>query len=99
MKLAVGLIDGLESVDVELLGEFTDAAGRSYSPGRYTFNTELALDPVESSASFAIDDIVIGVGFHWERKERQVFRGDLRLVQRNGLTAINGISLEEYVTS
>jgi len=99
MKLAVGLIEGLESVDVELLGNFADASGRSYSPGRYHFDTEQTLVPAEAGASFAIDDIVIGIGFHWERKERQVFRGDLRLVKRTGLTAINDVSLEEYVTS
>jgi len=99
MKLAVGLIEGLESIDVELLGRFTDASGRSYPPGRYHFDKDVTLTPAEPEASFAIDDIVIGIGFHWERKERQVFRGDLRLVRRSGLTAINDVSLEEYVTS
>lgn len=99
MKLSVGLIEGLESIDVELLGRFTDQSGRSYSPGRYHFDKEITLLPTDAADSFAIDDIVIGVGFHWERKERQVFRGDLRLVRRNGLTAVNDVSLEEYVTS
>jgi SpoIID/LytB domain protein len=99
MKLAVGLIEGLESVDVELLGTFTDETGRSYAPGRYHFDREITLVPATTTASFAVEDIVIGVGFHWERKERQVFRGDLRLVRRKGLTAINDVSLEDYVTS
>ena len=99
MKLAVGLIEGLESVDVELLGPFTDPTGRAYPPGRYHFDQEVTLTPVGPEASFAIEDIVIGIGFHWERKERQVFRGDLRLVRRSGLTAINDVPLEEYVTS
>jgi peptidoglycan hydrolase-like amidase len=44
--------------------------------------------------------MVIGIGFHWERKERQVFRGAVRIIRRaGGLTVINDLPLEEYVTS
>ena len=38
MKLAVGLMEGVESVRVELLGTFTDAAGKSYPPGHNTIS-------------------------------------------------------------
>ena len=99
MNLAVGLMEGVESVRVELLGTFTDAAGKSYSPGKYHLESEITLIPSAPDASFAIEDVVIGIGFHWERKERQVFRGDLRILKREGLTVINDVSLEEYVTS
>jgi SpoIID/LytB domain protein len=99
MNLAVGLIENTKAVDVELLGNFSDATGRSYPPGRYRFDEELTLTPSKPEATFAVHDVVIGIGFHWERKERQVFRGGLRLVQRSGLTVINDISLEDYVTS
>ena len=99
MKLAVGLIEGVKSADVELLGPFRDRSGRDFGAGRYHFDKEVELTPSDPEASFAIEDIVIGIGFHWERKERQVFRGDLRLVNGAGLTAINDVSLEDYVTS
>jgi SpoIID/LytB domain protein len=99
MNLAVGLMEGVESVRVELLGTFTDAAGKSYPPGKYHLESEITLIPSAPEASFAIEDVVIGIGFHWERKERQVFRGDLRILKREGLTVINDVSLEEYVTS
>jgi SpoIID/LytB domain protein len=99
MKISVGLIEGRESVDVELLGQFSDDSGQSYAPGRYHFDREITLVPTDGAASFAVEDVVIGVGFHWERKERQVFRGALRLLSRNGLTVINDVSLEDYVTS
>src|SRR2546423_2582955 len=50
-----------------------------------------------SSCAFALDDMTIGIGFHWERKERQVFRGALRILKRRpGLTVINDLPLEEY---
>jgi SpoIID/LytB domain protein len=55
---------------------------------------------VDEGAAFALDDVTIGIGFHWERQERQSFRGGLRIVrQSEGLAAVNDVSLEEYVTS
>src|SRR5262245_12774981 len=99
MNLAVGLMEGRESVDVELRGKFIDAAGRLFPEGRHHFSSEINLVPADDAASFAVDDVVIGIGFHWERKERQAFRGALRIIRRNGLTVINDVPLEEYVTS
>jgi SpoIID/LytB domain protein len=99
MKLAVGLMEGTESVDVELQGTFADGGGKRYSPGRYRLDRELSLRPESAEASFAVDDVTIGIGFHWERKERQVFRGGLRLVRGRGLTVINDVPLEDYVAS
>ncbi len=50
--------------------------------------------------TFEIDDVTIGIGFHWERRERQRFAGSLRIVS-DGLmeVAINDIPLEEYLKS
>jgi len=101
VNVAVGLVEGLPGVDVELTGTFTDAAGRAYAAGRHRFTSEIALSPSDpASCAFALDDVTIGIGFHWERKERQVFRGGLRVVKRHGgLTVINDVALDEYVTS
>jgi SpoIID/LytB domain protein len=99
MNLAVGLMEGRQSVVVELRGRFTNASGQPVPEGRHEFSSETGLAPADPEASFAIDDMVIGIGFHWERKERQMFRGGLRIVRREGLTVINDVSLEEYVTS
>ncbi len=101
MKLSVGLIERRPDVEVELTGTFADGSGKSYSSGRYRFTSEVTLTPSdEASCAFTLDDVTIGIGFHWERKERQVFRGVLRVVKREaGLTAINDVSLEEYATS
>lgn len=101
MNVSVGLIEKRSAVEVELTGAFTDASGKPYASGRHRFTSEVSLAPSEpASCAFAVDDVTIGIGFHWERKERQVFRGAFRLVKRKaGLTMINDVSLEEYVTS
>src|SRR6266850_493156 len=80
---------------------FMDTRGKPYSPGRYRFTAEVTLTPSDLAlCTFALDDVTIGIGFHWERKERQVFRGTFRVVKRDaGLTVINDVPLEEYVTS
>ncbi|MBF6569125.1 MAG: SpoIID/LytB domain-containing protein [Candidatus Binataceae bacterium] len=101
MNVSVGLIEGQSAVEVELTGAFIDTSAKPYLPGRYRFTSEVTLAPSDvASCAFALDNVAIGIGFHWERKERQVFRGAFRLVKRAaGLAVINDISLEEYVTS
>jgi stage II sporulation protein D len=101
VNVAVGLVEKRAGVEVELAGTFTDASGNSYSSGRHRFTSEVTLTPSDlASCSFALDDVTIGIGFHWERKERQVFRGAMRVIKRSdGLTVINDVPLEEYVTS
>ena len=100
MQVSVGLLEGRPAVEVELTGAFTDASGKPYAPGRYRFTSEITLTPSDLASAFALDDVMIGIGFHWERKERQIFCGAFRLVKRvAGLTVINDVSLEDYVTS
>src|SRR5207249_6166007 len=94
-------MEGRSAIDVELNGVFTDRAGTAYKGGHYQLTSEVTLTPSDAaSCSFALADVTIGIGFHWERKEQQVFRGALRIIKRDGgLTAINDVPLEEYVTS
>ncbi len=102
MNVSVGLLEHQATVEVELTGgAFADLSGNRYRPGRHRIERETTLVPSDAAAcTFALDGITIGIGFHWERKERQVFRGALRVVLRaGGLTAINEVPLEEYVTS
>lgn len=53
------------------------------------------------AATFSLHDVTIGIQFHWERKETQVFQGNLILLTQDGstVTAINEISLEDYLRS
>ena len=50
--------------------------------------------------SFMLYDVVIGIGFHWERKESQRFQGTLRFIVDNGqIQAINDVDIEDYLLS
>lgn len=62
---------------------------------------EIIFEPGEPvSESFLIRDVVIGVKFHWERKEKQRFTHTLKIISNNGaITAINIIPIERYLTS
>ena len=61
---------------------------------------ELTFTPQTPTASFSLHDVTIGVNFHWERKETQVFLGTLRLVvESDKITAINQLPVERYLAS
>lgn len=63
---------------------------------------ELSFTPLreDTSAYFELKDVTIGINFHWERKEVQRFGGTLRIIiEEDTLTAVNVISIEEYLTS
>lgn len=52
-------------------------------------------------ARFLLKDVTIGVHFHWERKEDQVFEGNVKFIARpaGGIVAVNEIRLEPYLLS
>ena len=61
---------------------------------------ELTFSPLSTDASFSLSDVTIGVHFHWERKETQVFQGTLKLVvEADNIVAINLLPVERYLTS
>ena len=62
---------------------------------------ELSFTPQQDTSSFfELQDVTIGINFHWERKEVQRFKGELKLiVEDDRLTAINIIPIEDYLTS
>ena len=52
------------------------------------------------SDAFELKDVIIGLHFHWERRENQRFQGGLKFIaEKGGITAINIISLEDYLKS
>lgn len=99
-------------IEFVLNGIFTATNGKSYSGkqqaeyhnGIVLFDggnaDNIIFEPTSDDASFDLIDVVIGINFHWERKETQRFKGALKLIVENGeLTAINRIPVEDYLTS
>ncbi len=61
---------------------------------------ELTFSPCAHDASFSLEDVTIGVNFHWERHETQTFLGTLKLVvEADKVCAINCLPVESYLKS
>lgn len=62
---------------------------------------EIIFEPQDpDSESFLLRDVIIGVQFHWERKEKQRFTHSLKLIKDGDkIAAINIIPIEKYLTS
>lgn len=76
----------------------------SYQDGKIHWKgqlyNQLLFESTNINASFTLKDVLIGINFHWERKEDQEFRGALKLIVENDqVTAINLIKIEDYLTS
>lgn len=79
----------------------------NYRDGKIWLNNEpvdeeiLVFNPVRyQKASFELNDVTIGIQFHWERKEDQTFKGSLEIrIENEKLTAINILPLEDYLVS
>lgn len=82
---------GLENDRIRLSG-----GDQEYFP-----DDQCNLLPVDQRASsIVLHDVTIGVGFHWQRREDQIFRGSLSIIVRNNaLTAVNVVSVEDYLIS
>lgn len=61
---------------------------------------EIRLTAVQGS-TFTLQDVKIGIRFHWERREEQTFSGDLTFLALEGgkLTAVNDLPIEAYLES
>lgn len=61
---------------------------------------ELFFETKDDESVFILKDVVIGIDFHWERKEDQSFQGSLKfIVEDDAITAINIIGIEDYLVS
>ena len=89
-EISVGIVNAQE-IHFTLNGNFF-AKGEtvsgdqavSFSEGGILWNDslyrELTFTPQEEQNSFSLYDVTIGINFHWERQETQVFLGTLKLV-------------------
>ena len=102
-NVSVGIITA-EAVDIDFRGTYRRASDGSTVHGPMHFAglaaTEI-YEPVAPDATFEVKDVVIGVDFHWERRENQIFAGALKLLpQPDGrITVINILDVEDYLRS
>lgn len=61
----------------------------------------LKLIPADpETGKFKLHNVTIGINFHWERKEDQVFKGELNFIcDGEKIHAINALSIEDYLIS
>ena len=111
-QIAVGILSGKE-IQFSFPDEFISSDGIAisgiqqavYRKGKIYWQEkeydELSFIPRQNTASFfELRDVTIGINFHWERKEVQRFKGELKIIIENDkLTAINIISIEDYLIS
>ena len=109
-EISVGIVNAQE-IHFTLNGNFfakgeTVTADQvvSFSEGGILWNNnlyrELTFTPQDEQNSFSLYDVTIGINFHWERQETQVFSGTLKLVvEEEKIVAINILPVEEYLTS
>lgn len=56
--------------------------------------------PASAESTFTLHRVKIGINFHWEREEDQMFSGGLTILPTvEGLTAINSVPVEDYLLS
>lgn len=76
----------------------------SVQDGKILYNNnlydEIIFSPSSATDSFDLLDVVIGIHFHWERKETQRFNGSLKfIVIDDEVQAIDIVPTEDYLTS
>ena len=76
----------------------------SVQDGKILYNNDLydevIFSPSSTTDSFDLLDVVIGIHFHWERKETQRFNGSLKFIVIEGeVQAIDIVPTEDYLTS
>ena len=108
--VSVGIVSG-DEIRFQLNGTYTignkEVTGRKivkFKDGQILWDSvlyqELCFTPQNDDISFTLEDVTIGVDFHWERKEAQTFLGKLRfVVDGDKLWAINELPVERYLAS
>ena len=100
-----------QTVTGQQTAEYVDGAIRWNG----TLYKELTFTPAENNSSaggaggattagapgtFSLENVMIGIGFHWERQQTQTFVGTLHfVVEKDGVTAINELPVEKYIES
>ena len=91
--------------DYDVEGQTADGSQEaSYSKEGILWNgkiyREILFTPHADDATFTLHDVMIGINFHWERREDQTFKGCLKLmVENDSIVAVNLLLVEDYLES
>ena len=106
----VGILRAAE-IKFDLIGDFCSDAPFSIKEnvvsavdGKLLFNgcryDSLCFVPKGDGSRFLLYDVVIGVNFHWQRKENQLFTGEVHFIVEDGeVRAVNRLPVEDYLVS
>lgn len=109
-QVSVGIMHSTE-IHFNLRGYFISAQGLvsgnqivKYVSGGVEWNGvrygQLFFIPQGKGTYFTLEDVTIGLQFHWERRENQSFMGSLHFREEgNQVVAINQLPVEDYLTS
>ena len=110
-KVHVGILSG-QKIEFTLLNTYrmngAEVSGKQtalFDDGKILWRNhhyeELLFEPLyEATDSFELQDVTIGINFHWERKENQRFQGALKIIiENNTLPGINRVNVEDYLVS
>ena len=100
-KVHVGILSG-QKIEFTLLNTYRMNGAEVSGKQTALFDDgELLFEPLyEATDSFELQDVTIGINFHWERKENQRFQGALKIIiENNTLTGINRVNVEDYLIS
>ena len=109
-QVSVGIMHSTE-IHFNLRGYFISAQGLvsgnqivKWTPGGVEWQGvrygQLFFIPQGKGTYFTLEDVTIGVQFHWERRENQTFTGSLTFREEsNAVVAINQLPVEDYLCS
>ena len=107
-KIEVGILSAPE-ITFEIISDGAGPQKVSYREGKIDYNGMLydelefeapSISTLFAEPSFILHDVVIGIGFHWERKQEERFAGALKFIVDGGkVQAVNVIGLEDYLLS
>lgn len=109
-RIDVGILRAAE-IKFDFIGDFCSVAPFSAKEnvvsvvdGKLFFNgcryDNLCFVPKGDGSRFLLYDVVIGVNFHWQRKENQLFTGELHFIVEDGeVRAVNRLPVEDYLVS
>ena len=107
-ELEVGIMSAKE-IEFEILADGAGVRKAVLKEGKIEYDGALydelyfeakTLSTMFAEPSFKLCGVTIGVNFHWERKEDQLFAGSLKIiVEKDRLTAVNVVGVEDYLLS